>query len=201
MAPALAPKALPSCRPRLSAAELGESGRGAGRATAQHHRGGSDLGWGDETGPVRHPARPTRCPSASLGAGRIRRPSGCYSRGGSRALRKVAVARKAKNNPQAGSRAPNPHSGREACARRSLLEGCVHAQGRVSLTPRYACPQGLPGRSPRRHGGVCREGPREEPARNGLVLIPVTFGQYLAPRPLLGFWASVSAKKKKKLLK
>lgn len=106
---------------------------------------------------MRPPARPTRCPSASLGAGRSRRPSGCYSRasrGGSRALRKVAVARKAKNNPRAGSRAPNPHSGREACARRSLLEGCVHAQSRVSLTPRYACPPGgLPGRSPRRHGG------------------------------------------------
>lgn len=89
--------------------------------------------------PVRPDSRPRRRPRGPAGWQHSRGVTRA-SKGGSRARRKVAVVRKAKNNPHAGSLAPSPHSGRAA----AFLSRAGSARPHDPPVPR-AGPGGRPG--------------------------------------------------------
>lgn len=105
--------------------------------------------------------------------------------GGSRDLPEVAAVSKA-NNPRAGGRALLPHSGREARARRPLVQACVPAQGRVSPTPLSALSPGRPGR-PWAQWGCLRGRPEGGACREWLGQDPGNFDCSQVSRPLVGF--------------
>lgn len=111
--------------------------RGGRGVRVRRRRGGSDLGGaGGDWDPVRPPPGPgavPRLPRGPAGWGDPRavtaRPLGWQPVGRSRR------GEQSKHNPRAGGGAPSPHPGREARARRPLIQVCVPAQGRVSPTP------------------------------------------------------------------
>lgn len=134
----------------------------------------------EETGAHRAPRRQAQAPSRGVPGGRLDKGTLGLLYSGQQGWRpRTPESRRGKKSEkqpsrgQPGSQAPSPHPAEKlAPAGPYCVWGCVRARSRVSLTPRSACPQGRPGRSPRGNGEVCRDDPREEPACNGLALIP-----------------------------
>lgn len=111
--------------------------RGGRGVRVRRRRGGSDLGGaGGDWDPVRPPPGPGAVPRLPRGPAGWGDPRAVTARRlGWQPVGRSRRGEQSKHNPRAGGGAPSPHPGREARARRPLIQVCVPAQGRVSPTP------------------------------------------------------------------